>query len=386
MAGLRQLLETYVGDGAVPGAVALVSTNGSDELEAVGSAETDGATPMSSDSIFRVASITKPVTAASVMLLIDEGRLELDDAVGEWLPELASPSVVRWPDSPIDDVVPAERPITVFDLLTFRAGYGFPSDFSLQAVQPLLAAVQEQMRTPHSVPSPDEWLAALAQIPMLHQPGEAWLYNTCADILGVLVGRVSGGSFSEFLAERLFEPLAMNDTGFSVAEEKLGRLAGYYGHDASGELSPVEPPDRGWTKEPAFASGAGGLVSTVGDWQAFGRMLLAGGTSDGKRLISEESVRAMTTNYLTDEQRGASTLFLEGQGWGFCGSVDVEPIDAWNINGRYGWLGGTGTAAHVVPATGTIAILLTQVQMAGPTPTPLMRDFWRYAAKDAVGE
>jgi CubicO group peptidase (beta-lactamase class C family) len=386
MAGLRQLLETYVGDGAVPGAVALVSTNGSDELEAVGSAETDGATPMSSDSIFRVASITKPVTAASVMLLIDEGRLKLDDAVGEWLPELASPSVVRRPDSPIDDVVPAERPITVFDLLTFRAGYGFPSDFSLPAVQPLLAAVQEQMRTPHSVPSPDDWLAGLAQIPMLHQPGEAWLYNTCADILGVLVGRVSGSSFSAFLAERVFEPLGMNDTGFSVPEEKLARLASYYSRDPSGELSPVEAPDRGWAKESAFASGAGGLVSTVGDWQAFGRMLLASGTNDGKRLISEGSVRAMTTNYLTDEQRAASRLFLEGQGWGFCGSVDVQPIDPWNINGRYGWLGGTGTAAHVVPATGTIAILLTQVQMKGPTPTPLMRDFWRYAAKDTLGE
>ena len=109
-------------------------------------------------------------------------------------------------------------------------------------------------------------------------------------------------------------------------------------------------------------------------------MLLAGGTADGRRLLSEESVRAMATNYLTGDQRDASTLFLEGQGWGFCGSVDVEPIDPWNVRGRYGWVGGTGTAAHVVPATGTIAILLTQVQMTGPTPTPLMRDFWRYAA------
>ena len=380
MAGLRQLLETHVDDGTVPGAVALVSTDGDVELEAVGSADSEGATPMAKDSIFRVASITKPITAAAVMLLLDEGRIRLDEPIGEWLPELASPSVVRRPDSPVDDVVPAERPITVFDLLTFRAGYGFPSDFSLPAVQPLLAAVQEQMRTPHSVPSPDEWLAGLAEIPMLHQPGEAWLYNTCADILGVLVGRVSGRSFSEFLAERLFEPLGMDDTGFSVPEEKLERLAGYYTRDPSGELSAVEPPDRAWAKEPAFASGAGGLVSTAADWHAFGCMLLAGGTADGRRLLSEESVRAMATNYLTGDQRDASTLFLEGQGWGFCGSVDVEPIDPWNVRGRYGWVGGTGTAAHVVPATGTIAILLTQVQMTGPTPTPLMRDFWRYAA------
>jgi CubicO group peptidase (beta-lactamase class C family) len=172
----------------------------------------------------------------------------------------------------------------------------------------------------------------------------------------------------------------MRDTGFSVRADKLGRLAGYYGRDPSGKLAPVESPDRDWTKEPAFPSGAGGLLSTADDWLAFGRMLLAGGTGDGRRILSEESVRALTTNYLTDAQRAASTLFLEGQGWGFGGSVDVEPIDPWNVPGRYGWVGGTGTTAHVVPATGAVAILLTQVQMTGPTPTPLMRDFWRSAA------
>ena len=379
MADLRQLLETCVDDGAVPGAVALIATGASVEVEAVGSADTEG-TPMARDSIFRVASITKPITAAAAMILVDEGRIRLDEPIGEWLPELANPSVVRRPDSPVDDVVAAERPITVLDLLTFRAGYGFPSDFSLPAVQPLLTAVQEQMRTPHSVPSPDVWLAGLAEIPMLNQPGEAWLYNTCADILGVLVARVSGSSFSEFLAERVFEPLGMVDTGFAVPFDKLGRLAGYYTRGPAGGLSSVKPPDRGWETEPAFASGAGGLASTADDWHAFGRMLLTGGTVDGRRILSEESVRAMTTNYLTDDQRAASTLFLEGQGWGFGGSVDLEAIDPWNVPGRYGWVGGTGTAAHVVPATGTIAILLTQVPMAGPTPTPLMRDFWRYAA------
>jgi CubicO group peptidase (beta-lactamase class C family) len=379
MADLRQVLETYVQDGAVPGAVALVSTEASVEVEAVGLADTEGS-PMARDSIFRVASITKPITAAAAMILVDEGRIRLDEPTGEWLPELASPSVVRRPDSPVEDVVPAECPITVFDLLTFRAGYGFPSDFSLPAVQPLLDAVQEQMRTPHSVPSPDAWLAELATIPMLHQPGEAWLYNTCADILGVLVARVSGGSFAAFLAERVFEPLEMVDTGFAVPTDKLGRLAGYYTPDASGGFSPVEPPNRGWETEPVFASGAGGLASTADDWHAFGRLLLTGGAVDGRRILSEESVLALTTNYLTDDQRAASTLFLEGQGWGFGGSVDVEPIDPWNVTGRYGWVGGTGTAAHVVPAAGTVAILLTQVQMPGPTPTPLMRDFWRYAA------
>jgi len=381
MSHLRALLKAYVDDGTVPGAVALVSSGGRLEAEAFGSSAAGGAAPMARNSIFRIASITKPITAAAAMLLVDEGRMALEDPIGEWLPELATPSVVRSPDAPIDDVVPAERSITVFDLLTSRAGYGFPSDFSLPAVQPLLAAMQEGMREPHSVPPPDEWLARLARIPMLRQPGEAWLYNTCSDILGVLVARVSDRSFSELLAERVFRPLGMRDTGFSAPSKKLGRLASYYARDPSGELSPTESPDRDWATEPAFASGAGGLLSTADDLLAFGQMLLAGGTGDGRRILSEESVRAMTTDHLTAAQRAATTLFLEGQGWGFGGSVDVGPIDPWNVPGRYGWIGGTGTAAHVVPATGAVTILLTQVAMTGPTPTPLMRDFWRSAAR-----
>jgi CubicO group peptidase (beta-lactamase class C family) len=372
MTGLRELLETSVRDGTLPGAVALVQRNGQVDVEAVGEAVRN--------TIFRVASITKPITAAVAMLLVDEGRVALDDSIGDWLPELAAPSVVRTPDAPIDDVVPARRPVTVLDLLSFRAGYGFPSDFSLPAVQPLLAEVQEQMRAPHLTPPPDEWLARLAQIPMLRQPGEAWLYNTCADILGVLVARVSGRSFSELLSERLFAPLGMADTGFSVPAAKRARLASSYGPDESGALSLLQRPDDVSAEEPAFASGAGGLFSTVDDWHAFGGMLLGDGMYDGQRILSEESVRAMTTNRLTDAQRADSRLFLEGQGWGFGGSVDVERLDPWNVPGRYGWIGGSGTAAHVVPPTGSVAILLTQVQMTGPTPTPLMRDFWRYSA------
>jgi CubicO group peptidase (beta-lactamase class C family) len=196
---------------------------------------------------------------------------------------------------------------------------------------------------------------------MLRQPGEAWLYNTCSDIQGVLVARASGRSLPEFLAERIFEPLGMVDTGFHVPREKLDRLPPYH----AGSPAPV---DEGlWIEPPIFPSGAGGLVSTLADWSRFGRMLL---DEDGG-LLSADAVRLMTTDQLTQEQRDASTLFLEGAGWGFGGSVAAD--------GRYGWVGGTGTTGHVAPATGTIGVLLTQVQMAGPTSTPLMRDFWRYA-------
>ena len=224
MTHLQDLLEEAVGDGVVPGAAALVARG--DEVEV-------GVPAISEpDAIVRIASITKPITAAAVMLLVEDGLVALDDPIARWLPELASPRVVRTPESPIDDVVPAARPITVEDLLTFRAGWGFPSDFSLPAVVELF------QRLPVFGPreTPDEWLVTLAEVPMLRQPGEAWLYNTCSDIQGVLIARVSGLPLPEFLAERVFEPLGMTDTGFSVPAEKVDRLPPYHGP----ELAPVD--------------------------------------------------------------------------------------------------------------------------------------------------
>jgi CubicO group peptidase (beta-lactamase class C family) len=375
MTNLHDVLDKHVSNGSVPGAVGLVARDDRVEVQVVGSADVDGTSPMARDSIFRIASITKPISAAAVMMLVEDGLIALDDPVERWLPELASPSVVRTPASPVDDVVPAVRPITVVDLLTFRAGYGFPSDFSLPVVGQLLEMQQGPL--PQLFTSPDKWMAALSRIPLLHQPGDAWLYNTCSDIQGVLVARVSGRSFPEFLAERLFEPLDMVDTGFAVPAGKLDRFTSYY---QAGSQELIDAPDGRWSSPPAFPSGAGGLVSTVDDWHVFARMLLAEGTLDGHRVLSPASVRQMTTDQLTQSQRDASTLFLEGQGWGFGGSVDVSRIDPWNVPGRYGWVGGTGTAAHITASTGAVSILLSQVAMTGPTPTVLMRDFWRCAA------
>jgi CubicO group peptidase (beta-lactamase class C family) len=349
MTSLRDLLEMAVESRRVPGAAALVAHG--EDVEIAGAGEVEP------DSIVRIASITKPITAAAVMILVDEGLVSLDDPIARWLPELASPRVVRTLQSAIDDVVPAARPITVEDVLTFRAGWGFPSDFSLPAVVELF------QKLPVFGPreTPDEWLATLAQVPMLRQPGEAWLYNTCSDVQGVLIARVSGQPLPEFLAGRIFEPIGMTDTGFHVPPEKLDRLPPYRGPD----FAPID--DGLWTEPPIFPSGAGGLVSTLADWHRFGRMLLA----DGAGLLSPQAVRLMTTDHLTQEQRQASMLFLEGAGWGFGGAVTID--------GRYGWVGGTGTTAHVAPSTGTIGILLTQLQMTGPTPTQFMREFWQYA-------
>ncbi|MFC8454358.1 serine hydrolase domain-containing protein [Kitasatospora sp. NPDC057223] len=376
MTDLRDVLATHVSAGPTPGAVALVARGDRVEVAAVGSAGLGGSTPMARDSIFRVASITKPVIAAAVMVLVEDGRITLDEPVGRWLPEIAAPSVVRTPAGPVDDVVPAARPITVRDLLTFRSGWGFPADFSLPAVGLLFSELKQGPPQPQRVAPPDEWMAVLSRIPLLHQPGEAWLYNTSSDILGVLITRVAGRPLPEVLAERIFEPLGMADTGFEVAAGKRERFTSYCRGSAAGAPELVDAPDGQWSSLPRFASGGGGLVSTVDDLHAFARMLLA----DGGPLLSPASVRQMTTDHLTPAQREASALFLEGQGWGFGGSVDITAVDPWNVPGRYGWIGGTGTAAHLTPSTGTVTVLLTQLELTGPTPTALMRDFWRYAA------
>jgi CubicO group peptidase (beta-lactamase class C family) len=343
-------------------------------------ADLDGHTPMMRESIFRIASITKPITAAATVMLLDDGLMALDDPVEQWLPELASPMVVRTPSSAVDDVVPANRPITVLDLLTNRAGYGFPSDFSLPAVQALFS-VQTDGREVQLRPDPDEWMSRLATIPLLYQPGETWLYDTCSDLQGVLIARASGRPLPVFLAERIFEPLGMVDTGFEVPATKRDRLTSYYRPGSDGRLELADAPDGQWSHLPAFPAGSGGLASTVDDWHRFARMMLEEGALDGRQLLSQEAVRQITTNHLSPPQREIGELFLEGQGWGFGGSVDLEPIEPWNVPGRYGWVGGTGTTAHIVPSTGSVAILLTQVAATSPIPPAIMRDFWGYTAE-----
>ncbi|MFF4300100.1 serine hydrolase domain-containing protein [Streptomyces sp. NPDC001601] len=377
---LHATLRRHVEAGAVPGAVGLVARGDDVEVVAVGHTDVEGSAPMARDSVFRIASVTKPITAAALLMLVDEGRIGLGDPVADWLPELAKPMVVRTPTSPVDDVVPAVRQITVEDLLSFRAGWGLPDDFTLPAAQALFR-VQDHGIPFREWPDPDTWLGLLAQVPMLHQPGEAWLYGTASALQGILVARVSGRTLPDFLSERIFEPLGMRDTAFEVPASKRHRFTAAYAPAADGTLRLTDTPDGAYSSLPRFPSGGGGLVSTADDWLAFARLLLnAGAAPDGRRLLTATSVSRMTTNHLTAAQRERAALFLEGQGWGYGGSVDVAPAEPWSVPGRYGWVGGTGTTAHLVPATGTVTVLLTQTAMTGPTTTSFMRDFWRATA------
>ncbi|MFC0112688.1 serine hydrolase domain-containing protein [Kibdelosporangium aridum] len=354
-------LKDYVDSGKLPGVVTLVARGDDVDVRTFG--------PVERDTIFRIASITKPITAAAVMLLVEDGKLALDDSVGKWLPELAGPKVVRTPESPVDDVVPAQRPLTVFDLMTSRAGYGFAAPFDRPAVSMFGDVMGWDGRDVQAPPPPDEWVAKLAGIPMAAQPGEEFLYHAASDLQGVLIARVSGLSFPDFLAERIFEPLGMVDTAFWVPPAKIHRFTSYY----RGGLVLADAPDGQWSTPPAFPSGGGGLVSTADDWLKFGRALL------DDPLLSGESRKLMTTNHLTDEQRERGELFLQGQGWGFGGSVDLTHRVAGNVPGRYGWVGGTGTSAYIVPSTGQIAILLTQLAVEDADSPQYIEEFWEYS-------
>jgi len=372
---LTQLLDRHVRAGRLPGAVAAVASGPDLEVAVVGARDVDGP-PMTRDTIFRIASNSKPITATATMLLVDDGRLGLDDPVERWLPELASPVVVRTPQAPVDDVVPARRTITARDLLTFRSGHGFAADFALPAVAKLVHDLHQGPPAPGDVVAPDDWMQILATVPLLHHPGDAWLYNTGSDVLGVLVARVAGRPFAEFLAERIFAPLGMRDTAFHVPAADLDRFTTAYRPEGA-ELVVDDPPDGQWSTAPAFCSGSGGLVSTLDDLLAFQRMLLAGGAG----VLSPQAVALMTTDHLTAEQRAASTFFLDGQGWGFGGSVDVERTEPWNVPGRYGWIGGFGTAAYIDPVGHAITVLLTTVGLESPAPPAVMRDFWAHTAQ-----
>lgn len=344
--------------------------------------------PVRRDSLFRISSMAKPITAVGAMILVEECLVRLDDPVDELLPELADRRVLADPRGPIDgDTIPANRPITVRDVLTFRLGLGM--DFEAPRPQPLLQAMGERGMgagppQPQGPPEPDEWMRRLSTLPLLHQPGERWLYNTGADVLGVLIARAAGRPLDEVLRERVLDPLGMVDTGFSTSEPE--RLGSCYTRDpATGELTVYDAPDGQWAKPPAFPSGAAGLVSTIDDMHAFGRMLLSGGRlPDGSRLLSRPSVEAMTTDHLGVD-RGAPGPTPDGsQGWGFGVGVQVRRNGLPAV-GSYGWAGGLGSAWGNDPAERLVGVVLTTDMFTGPFPPPaVIQDVWTctYAAID----
>jgi CubicO group peptidase (beta-lactamase class C family) len=377
---MHEVMARHVERGHAPGIVTLLSRRGELHVDTIG-AQSIGGAPMRRDTIFRISSMTKPVVAVAALILIEECRLRLDEPLDELLPELAERRVLRRLEGPLDDTLPASRPISLRDLLTFRMGFG-----QLMAEPdgyPILQAASEAQLgmgppSPALTPAPDEWLRRLGALPLMRQPGEAWLYNTGSDVLGVLIARATGQPLGEFLRERIFEPLGMGDTGFSVPPEKLDRLATSYTADEAGSVVVYDEAAGGqWSRPPAFESGAGGLVSSADDFLAFGQMLLNGGRLGERRILSRPSVELMTTDQLTPQQReGAGDFLGESRGWGFGVSIVTRRDEVAAVPGRFGWEGGLGTSWASDPREGLVGILLTQQAWGAPGSQQLWQDFW----------
>ncbi|SFL26028.1 serine hydrolase domain-containing protein [Geodermatophilus ruber] len=374
---VERAVSSHVAAGRVPGASWWVSRGDEVARGAAGVHVPGGEDRVTPDTVFRIASVTKPVVAAAVMSLVDEGVLRLDDPVDAVLPELGGRVVLADPADAAAGTVPARRAITVRDVLTFRLGLGM--DFTAPWPSPTLiamgaAGLPAGPPQPQAAPPPDEWLRRLATVPLAHQPGERWLYHTGASVLGVLVARAAGRPLPEVLAERVLDPLGMAGTGFGVPGPARDRLGPHWTPPADdGTRTVYDPAEGQWAHPPAFPDAGDGLVSTVDNLAAFAAMLSAGGrTPGGSRVLSEAAVRAMTT-----DQVGA--VDDEGGGWGLGIGVRIAAAPDGRSAGTYGWDGGLGGSWWTDPVTGVTAILLTNQMWASPQPPAVFGDFWAAA-------
>jgi CubicO group peptidase (beta-lactamase class C family) len=380
---LHEVMERHVEEGTVGGVAWLAARDDQVEVGTAGNLTRGEAKPVQRDTMFRIASMTKPILAVGTLILVEECRLRLDDPVDNILPELANRRVLVNGGGPIDgETVPAQRPITVRDLLTFQLGLGM--DFAAPWPQPLLEAMSELgvgsgPPEPQVLPEPDEWVRRMSTLPLLYQPGERWLYHVGSDVLGVLVARAAGQPLGAYLKERVFEPLGMADTGFAASDvERLGSCHGK--NPATGEPFVYDAPDGQWSKPPVFPSGGGGLVSTVDDYLAVAAMLMRNGRLvDGFRLVSRPSVETMTTDHIGADRRVPGPLPDGSQGWGFGVGVQVRRTGLPTV-GSYGWAGGLGSSWANDPSERLIGVVLTTDMFSSAFPPPVtIQDFWTCA-------
>ncbi|WP_027932461.1 serine hydrolase domain-containing protein [Amycolatopsis thermoflava] len=368
---LHDVMAGYVERGEVPGVITLVERHGEAHVDVLGSVAFGGPA-LSRDSLFRISSMTKPIAAAAAMALVEQCRLRLGEPLDELLPELASRRVLARIDGSLDETVPAERAITLRDLLTFRMGFG---QLYLPEEPPIVRAANEAgigmgPPRPSEMPGPDEWMRRLGSLPLMCPPGGRWLYNTGSDVLGVLLARV-GGSLEEVLRETVLDPLGMDDTRFTG---DAGRLVTAYG----GDQTVYDPPDGEWSRPPSFPSAAAGLVSTVDDLLRFGRMMLHFGRCGSGRVLARPTVEAMVTDQLTPGDKAVSGFYpgyFDTRGWGFGLSMTTARDDIASVPGRFGWDGGLGTSWFSDPKEDLVGILLTQ-KAGFPQYNNLYLDFW----------
>jgi len=368
---IHDVLRAQAETGAFSGAATLVWRQGRMEHQAaIGRRDVRTGSPVEPDTIFRIASMTKPVTAVAALMLYDEGGFRLDDPVTDVVPELANLHVLRTPNGPLDDVVEAERSITFRDLLTHRSGLSYGD---LQR-GPIAAAYTERLGTTIDNPlSPDEWISRLSTLPLVDQPGAGFHYGHSSDLLGIVIARLERAPLGMVLAHRLFEPLQMRDTGFIVPGDKHARRAALCGFDTEGRPATLAtvPGGHALPERPAtmtFESGGQGLWSTAGDYLTFARLFVEQGSVGGVAVLRPETVGLMTSNQLTPDQRATArmfgqALFAKGHGYGMGVAVVTDPDNADPIRcrggaGTVGWPGAYGGWWQADPTNGRVMVFL----------------------------
>ncbi|SAL50736.1 serine hydrolase domain-containing protein [Caballeronia humi] len=389
LARLTRALQRYVDAGDVAGIVTLVWRHGEiGHVDTLGVRDLESRQPMTRDTLFRIASMTKPVTSVAALMLVEEGRLDFETPVAKWLPELANVAVLASPDGPLDLTEPLNTPITLLDLLTHRAGFAY----HFTALGALSEAYERVFNGFDMMVDPGVWLDHVAELPLMFQPGTRWHYGITTDVLGALIHRVSGMPLGEFFRTRIFEPLGMTDTGFVVPPEKAARLSTSYAVDSASKRLIVEdhPATSRWIKPERFQSGGGGLVSTVDDYLRFARVLLGRGRlqgaaaerMNGPRLLSHKSVDLMRSNFLTAEQRRIPAFgypVWASQGFGLGLSIVDDAArqlrGGYRSAGTFGWPGALGTSWFADPVEDMIGLFM--IQRRAEDPFPIAQEFER---------
>ena len=359
-------IESIVNAGALAGAATLVWRDGKVvQIATIGWRDVKTRLPIERDTLFRIASMTKPITSTAALMLFEEGRFALTDPITRWAPEFSQMRVLRSPNGPLDQTYPAEQLITFSDLLTHRSGLTYGAFH----IGPLANAYETALGGEVDSPvGPDDWIARLAGLPLIAQPGSAFHYGHSTDLLGLLIARIEDAPLGDVLKRRIFDPLGMKDTGFTVPQEKRDRRAGMYGFDEAGHLIkrltatgrstvPERPEDM------KYEGGGGGLWSTLDDYLAFARIFVGAGSVDGVQLLRPETLTLMTSNHLTESQRASAQLLSSGHGFGLGMAVVLDPGKADPVIcgggvGSVGWPGAWGGWWQADPNDNSVLIFL----------------------------
>lgn len=355
----RAALQCSVDDGELAGVVAMAWHEGEIVFsEAVGHSDIAEQRPMARDAIFQIASMTKPIVTVAALQLVDEGVMRLDEPIARWMPEFADMRVLDEESGSLSHTHPAGRPITLDDLLTHRSGFGY----AFLAAGPIAAALEATLGNPlHSTLNPEEWSRALAQLPLLAEPGERFIYGHSTEVLGCLLARIESQTLGEILQRRVLGPLGMRDTAFYVPEDRRNRLAHIYRRTDAGLVDVTTAP----SAPPLFENGGGGLYSTADDYLTFARLLLGGGEVNGVRLLASATCTRMRQNQLTDHQRSLGGLsrpdFFAHSGFGYGLEVILDPAAPLFAGaGSISWGGIFGTGWRADPVHNLITLFFTQ--------------------------